>query len=480
MTKRRTGTKRKRGTTTTRASPKAKKWVAALSALGNERWEEAVVIFRRFLKGIDDPVDRVPVYYNLATCYLEQGLYDDALAIWAEVADVEADHPDLWFGRAAAYSCSGQLEKAIEAFEQFRSLAPAQARQLGVDQMIQDLQQEQRGEIAPGSFMYEHLDAQLEDNLDLGDYDLVERKARQMIDINNGRPEAHFALGLALLRQKRPEEAVAAFLEANTLQPDYGPTLYNIGYCFFQLEQLDQAIAWLDRIPQQDETYLAALQTRGNIYEQLGQREKAITLWQQALSINPEYEPAQYALFEVGEGPEPEEPPSELTRQLQQMGPRVKARMRQPQTYRSGDVRLTLDPGVGFVLEDAGNVHNGTIYAGGPFGLAKMRVTDIRHFVGMLKLLVRQANKYNCRDMAILAYYPDKPSFSYQLEMTEDGLKSSSDGRLLSGQAPSHLKVRVDSDLESPYGSPFRGYFIYLRQGTKPGIAVTTLGLLDS
>lgn len=84
------------------------------------------------------------------------------------------------------------------------------------------------------------------------------------------------------------------------------------------------------------------------------EREKVIALWQQALSISPDYEPAQYALFEAGEGSEPEEPPSELTNQLQRMGPLVKARMRQPQIYRSGDVTLTLDPGVGFVLEDTG------------------------------------------------------------------------------------------------------------------------------
>ena len=464
---------------TTRPSPKAKKWVTALSALGNERWEEAVAYLLRFLKGIHKPVERIPVYFNLATCYLEQGLYDEALTILGQVADVTGDNPDLWFGRAVAFGCSGRLEQAIEAFEQFRRLAPVQVRLLGVDQMIEDLQQEQRGEIAPGSYLYEHLDAQLENNFDLGDYDLVERKARQMIGINNGRPDAHFALGLALLRQGRTEEAVVAFQDAHKLEADYVPTLYNIGYCFFQLNQLDQAMTWLDHALQQDETYLAALQIKGEIYERLGQQEKAGALWRQALSINPDFEPAQYALFEAGEGPEPEEPPSELTSQLQRMGSSVKAHMKLPQIYRSGDVMLTLDAGVGFVLEDTGNAHNGTVYAGGPFGLAKMGARDVRHFVGVLKLLVRQANKHNCRDMAILAYYPDQPSFSYRLEMVEDGVESSSNGRLLSEQITSHLKVRVDSDLESPYGSPFRGYFIYLGQGARSGIAVTTLGMLD-
>lgn len=479
MTKRRKYAGRKRKTTTIKPSLKAKKWVAALSALGNEQWEEGVVLLQKFLKGIHDPFERIPVYCNLATCYLEHGLYDDALAVWEQVADIETDTPELWFGRAAAYGCRGQLEKAIKAFEQFQRLNPVLAHQLAIDQMIADLQEEQRGEIAPGSFLYEHLRAQLDDNFDLGDYALVERKARQMIGIDNGRPEGHSALGLALLRQEQAEAAIPAFLDAQALEPNYVPTLYNIGYCFFRLNQPDQAITWLDRAFQQDKTYVAALQIKGKIYDQLGQREKAIALWQQALSINPDYEPAQYALFEAGIGSESEEPLSEKTRQLQHMTPLVKARMSQPRVYHNGNVSLTFDPGVGFVLEDTGNIHNGTVYAGGPFRVAKMGVTDILHFVGTLKLIVRQANQDNCYDMAILAYYPDQPAFNYLLEMTGDGLESSSNGRLLSDQAPSHLKVRIDSDLESPYGSPFRGYFIYLGQETKPGVAVMTLGLGD-
>jgi len=61
--------------------------------------------------------------------------------------------------------------------------------------------------------------------------------------------------------------------------------------------------------------------------------------------------------------------------------------------------------------------------------------------------------------------------------MTEKGLRNSGNGRLFADKIPSHLKVRVDSDLESPYGSPLQGYFIYLNQGTKPGVAVITFGL---
>jgi tetratricopeptide (TPR) repeat protein len=447
--------------------------------MGNEQWAEAVVIFRQYLKGIQEPVEKIPLYGNLASCYLEQGLYEETLAIWDEVAGIAEDLANLWFGRAVAYGCSGQPEKAIKAFEQFRLIAPEQSRLFEINSMIEELQQEQQGEIAPGSFLYEHLDAQLEDNIDLGDYDLVVRKARQMIDIIPGRPEGHFALGLALLRQSQMEEAIVAFLEAHSREPDYAPTIYNIGYIYFELNQLDQALLWLERALQQDETYVEALHLKGRIYKQLDQQQEAVALWRQTLSINPAYEPAQYALFEAGAGPEPEEESSELPQQLHRMGLLAKARMSQPRSYRSGDVKLTVEPGVGFVLEDAENEHNGTVYAGRPFRIARMGETDILYFVGVLKLLVRLANKSNCRDMAILAYSPDHPPFVYGLTMKEDMLENDSHGRLLSDVAPHFLKVRVDSTLESPYGSPFHGYFIYLKQGAKSGIAVLTFGLLE-
>ncbi len=54
-------------------SPQAKRWTAALSALGNEQWAEAIDRFKKFIQSIDNPYERLPVYHNLAACYLELG-----------------------------------------------------------------------------------------------------------------------------------------------------------------------------------------------------------------------------------------------------------------------------------------------------------------------------------------------------------------------------------------------------------------------
>lgn len=470
--------RKKQRKATNRPSPEAQQWVAALSALGNEEWAEAASRFEQFMQGIDNPAKRLPIYHNLTACYLEQGLYDRALAIWDNIAAITPDDPDIWFGRATTYACSGQLAEAIEAFNRFRRAAPAEARRRGTKEMVAQLKQEQRKELPPSSFLYERLEVQLEDNVDLGDYELVKRKSERMIAINDQRPEGHFALGLALLRQQQNEEAFAPFLAAHALEPDYVATLYNLGLAYFRAGQLEEAMTWLERVNQQDETYVSALHVMGRVWQQRDDLEKAVDVWQQVLAIDPDYEPAQQSLFEVGAGPEPEEPVSPVTEQLRRYGPIVKARMSRPRIYRRDGLTLTLDPGVGFVFEDDGNIRNGTVYAGGPFMQAQMTTTDVLHFVGVLKLFVRMVNVDNCRDMAILAYYPDDSTFGYELKMTDDGLQGYGNGRLLSDQVPTHLKVRVDSDLDSPYGSPFSGYFIYLNQGRRPGVAVMTLGLL--
>jgi hypothetical protein len=42
---------------------------------------------------------------------------------------------------------------------------------------------------------------------------------------------------------------------------------------------------------------------------------------------------------------------------------------------------------------------------------------------------------------------------------------------------PRLFKLRIDSDLSTPYGDPMQGTLIYLNQHPQPGVLVSTLGL---
>jgi tetratricopeptide (TPR) repeat protein len=349
-----------------------------------------------------------------------------------------------------------------------------------VDNKLEQLQRSLHGEAPPRAFLVDHLLEQISHNQDTGDFHLIEQKAKRMIAADPTRPEGYFHLGVACQETKRPEEALKAFLIADELAPDHAPTLYNLANAYLHLQEPNPALPLLQRCLEVDHDKPAVLSLLGRAHLQLGDRERAIECWRGALQADPAFGPAQWRLFEVGEGPEPAEAPLTPTHlQLQTMSPVVKGRMRRPVVRRSGEIVLTLDREVGFVLEDHKNPRNGTIHAGSPFRTYQsVPEEDLLDLIGMIKLLMTLINAQNTRDIAILAYYAHHDNFNY-LARFEDGkgAESSTSGRFIVDEAPRFFKIRIDSDLSTPYGDPMQGKLIYLNQRAKPGFMISTLGL---
>jgi hypothetical protein len=212
----------------------------------------------------------------------------------------------------------------------------------------------------------------------------------------------------------------------------------------------------------------------------LGQRDEAVTWWRRTLRINPNYYLAQQRLYEVGQGPEPAEPPlPPASQQLRRMMPIVKARMKRPQIRRHEGLTLTYDGEVGFVLEDKENAHNATIHAGGPFQTAQIVDEDLLDLIGLVKLLLRMINVENTRDVAVLVYYATRPAFNYQARFKRGKrVEFDAHGQFVVTEVPRFFKLRIDSDLSTPYGNPMQGTLIYLSHYPEPDFLVSTLGLV--
>lgn len=455
-------------------------WLHGLAAMGDERWDEAIAAFQRFLELASKPEDRRMASMNLGACYLALEHYDEALAMLDEFERYGPDDPELVHSRGVVYACAGRLPEAIASFEELARRWPHEARRRETRETIRQLRRTQRSKVSPGTYLVSHLQEQVEHNVDMGDYHLVERRARRMIAADPDRPEGHFALGVACVEQSRYQEALDAYLAAHSRNPAHATTLYNIGYTYLQLGEPEQALPWLERALRREPKDLATLHQLGLACERLGRRDEAVAWWQRALKIDPNYYLAQQRLHEVGQGPEPAEPPLSPTgRQLRAMTPVVKARMGRPQAYRVGSVTLTYDSQVGFVLEDAENPLNGTINAGGPFQVARIMDEDLLDLIGMVKLLLRMVNVENTRDVAVLVYYADRPTFGYQARFERGKMtKFDADGQFVVTEVLRFFKLRMDSDLSTPYGDPMQGVLIYLNQGPGPGVLVSTLGLM--
>jgi tetratricopeptide (TPR) repeat protein len=463
-----------------RASNPTHPWLHGLAAMGDERWEEAIVALQHFLEMVNKPKDHHLAYQNLSACYLALERYDEALAALDEAERCAPNDPDTLHSRGVIYACAACIPEAIATFELFARRWPKLARQRETREAIRQLRHAQRGEIPAGSYLVDHLQEQVSDDVELGDFHLVERKARRMMAADPDRSEGHFALGVACMEQGRYQEALEAFQAAHSHNPKHEPTLYNIGHTYLQLGEPEQAIPWLERALRQDSKYLAALHQLGLACEQLGRRDEAVAWWRRALKIDPDYYLAQQRLHEVGQGPEPVEPPlSPTSQQLRTMTPIVKARMRRPEVHRNGGLTLTWDGQVGFVLEDTENPRNATIHAGGPFRVAHLtHEEDILDLIGMVKLLLHMINEENTRDVAVLVYYANRPIFSYRLRFERgEQTEFDADGQFVVTEAPRFFKLRMDSDLSTPYGDPMQGLLIYLDQHPQPGILVSTLGL---
>ena len=465
-----------------RASNPTVAWLHGLAAMGDERWDEAIVALQRFLEMVSKPEDRRQAYQNLGACYLALERYDEALAALDEAERYIPDDPDTVHGRGVVYACAGRIPEAIATFELFARRWPRLARQWKVRKALRQLRRVQRGKIPPGTYLVDHLQEQVSHNVEMGDWHLVERKARRMIAADPDRPEGHFALGLACLEQGRYQEALAAFLAAHSRDPDYEPTLYNIGHTYLQLGEPEQAFPWLERALRQEPKKLATLHQLGVACERLGRREEAVAWWRRALKIDPDYYLAQQRLHEIGQGPEPVEPPlPPVSWRLRIMTPIVKARMKRPEIYRNGGLTLTYDGGVGFVLEDTENPRNATIHAGGPFRVGHItNEDDLLDLIGLVKMLLHMINVENTRDVAVLVYYADRPVFNYQARFSRGKqIEFDAHGQFVVTEVPRFFKLRIDSDLSTPYGDPMQGMLIYLNQHPQPGILVSTLGLVD-
>jgi tetratricopeptide (TPR) repeat protein len=455
-------------------------YLDGLAAMGDERWLEAIETMDRVLETINRPEGQQSVYQNQSVCYRALERFDDALAVLDKAEQVAPAPLDLLINRMIALSCTGRNTEAIALIESVMSRWPRESKEYNAPLMLGRLQEIAQGKISPHTFQVEFLLEAIAHNLEEGEPDRIESKARRMIELDPTRPEGQFYLGFALREQDRYQEALEAFLVAHKIDARNVSTLYNIGLSYLGMDRLQEAIHWLERTLRRERDHKEALLELGNANEASGHRDRAIEWWKRALKIDSLWYPVLVRLHEVGAGPEPQEPPlSPNARQFPEMSAEVKRRMHRPQIVRNGQLSLTWEPDVGFIFEDKENAQNLSIHAGSPFHMAHLQDRDILAVMGTMKLVMRKIDAQNTRDIAILVYYTDGSIFNYQAQFDgEERVRFIRSGRFVATEVPQMFKLRMDSDLNTPYGDPMHGVLIYLNQEAKPGVVVTTLGLL--
>jgi len=94
----------------------------------------------------------------------------------------------------------------------------------------------------------------------------------------------------------RYEEAVEAFSQAISINPEYVYSYYGLGITLYALGRYKEAVEAFSQVISTDPEFIYSYNELGNIFKDLGKYKKAIEAYQQAISIDPEFDPAFYNL----------------------------------------------------------------------------------------------------------------------------------------------------------------------------------------
>lgn len=115
--------------------------------------------------------------------------------------------------------------------------------------------------------------------------DIEEGKYRQASELCPRMPEAFYNLGVVLGAQKKYAESLAAFEEAIKLKPAI-PYYVGAGRASADLGNYEEAEKFLIKAKEFDAKSLAALEALGFFYAQNKQTEKALSVYQEAISLS--------------------------------------------------------------------------------------------------------------------------------------------------------------------------------------------------
>jgi len=128
----------------------------------------------------------------------------------------------------------------------------------------------------------------------------------QAIQLDRTLVAAYNNLGMALAEQNKLNDAGAIYMEAIKLNPNVAPPYTNVGDVLRELDRLEEAtsaytaaLSLPEVMGQPASSHTLAHYGLGLLYQEQGKLSEAMTAFQQALVITPNYQPAQASLRQV-------------------------------------------------------------------------------------------------------------------------------------------------------------------------------------
>jgi serine/threonine-protein kinase len=119
------------------------------------------------------------------------------------------------------------------------------------------------------------------------------------VAVRSDSPAAHMALGAALRRRGRLEEAREAYEKAIRLQPDSSVTHHGLGTFLYDKGEVDAAIAAFEEAIRLDHDDVVAHDSLAAVWHHKGRLDRAVACYEEAIRVNKDYADAYYGLGNV-------------------------------------------------------------------------------------------------------------------------------------------------------------------------------------
>ena len=194
------------------------------------------------------------------------------------------------------YKSTGQLEMAIQSFEQAIKITSDFAdAHYNLGLTLQELNQlDAAVKSYEMTLSIQSNYAKAHNNLgivfkELGKIDDSVKSYQQAIDIEPEYAEAHNNLGNVLYILGKFDDAIESYNQALAIQSDYFEVHNNLGNIFHELEQFDTALEFYEKALNINPDYAEAHNNLGSTLETLTQYTEAVESYKKALNIDPDY-----------------------------------------------------------------------------------------------------------------------------------------------------------------------------------------------
>ncbi|MDR9402991.1 MAG: tetratricopeptide repeat protein [Halothece sp. Uz-M2-17] len=213
------------------------------------------------------PVVRAIYFFTQANGLVQEGNYQDAIALYDKGLTTYETAPEAWLNRGFALAQLKRFEEQLSSCDQAVELDPDFVEALNCKGLALD---------------------------ELGQDEEAVNLFEQAVQLDRDFYQAWNNKGEVLMELKRPEIALEAFDRAKLYNPDYLFAWNNRGNALFQLERYAEAIAAYEQALKIDPEYPYAWNGLGNARRKLGRYETAITDYEEAIALKSDFYEAWY------------------------------------------------------------------------------------------------------------------------------------------------------------------------------------------